>query len=90
MSAYLHGLSRLKICLIIIFLLVCQLFVMCILTRNNEMETFIYCDFESRNITNFGKFQNKWQVADEKQSAYVFSAYLIPEDFYSNWFNKMK
>ena len=54
------------------------------------METFIYCDFESRNIKNFGKFQNKWQVADEKESAYVFSAYLIPEDFYNNWFNKMK
>ena len=35
-------------------------------------------------------FRDRWTSVNAEGSAYVFAAYLIPEDFYENWFQKLR
>ena len=36
-------------------------------------------------------FRDKWKAIDIEESAYVFLlAYMIPEDFHTIWFNKLR
>ena len=35
-------------------------------------------------------FRDRWTAINDEGSAYVFAAYLIPEDFYENWFQKLR
>lgn len=58
------------------------------LQKNNGKQTFILCDVQDENITI--AVGDRWEAVDEEESAYVFSAYLIPEDFHTDWFTKLK
>ena len=79
------GISKTKRCFVLLTVIV----VLCILTMffYEDEQPFLVCDFIDEN--NIRTVKDKWEVNDD-ESAYVFSAYVIPEDFYTDWFSKFR
>ena len=50
-------------------------------------QPFLVCDIIDEN--KIRTIKNNWEVNDD-ESAYIFSAYVIPENFHTDWFSKFR
>ena len=72
--------------LVLIIIMINLLYIYIYIVDFDGKRSFFFCD--NSMDENVVSFRDKWKAIDVEESAYVFSAYMIPEDFRTDLFSK--